>query len=420
MEEIGKGQVRVHFKTKQEQYAIPDIPYVIDETLTTAELNTFINTLLKQSGTTENNVDFDFLLTGEYLHGRLCDTLREKLISFESGVELEYVERFPAPEPQDCLLHDDWVSAVHTCGKWVLTGSYDCVLNIWNVKGKHMLTISGHNMPVKAVTWISIENNIGRFISCGQDARPNIWEWHMDSNSVNNLAVCKGHERAVDCVGMSPDNRRFATGSWDTMLKVWSLDDEPMSNTSKQMKLQTDKTKVPILTLQGHRENVSSVQWMDSNCILTSSWDHTIKIWDLNMEGVKNEVFGNKPIFDASYSKLNNLVVTASADKVLRLYDPRSNNTTVVRNTYLGHQQWVQSVMWSTTEEHLFVSASYDCQNKLWDRRSTKAPLYDLLGHKDKVMDIDWSNPKYIVSGGTDNYLRVYKFSNVTKTIEEN
>jgi len=75
----------------------------------------------------------------------------------------------------------------------------------------------------------------------------------------------------------------------------------------------------------------------------------------------------------------------------------------VVRNTYLGHNAWVQTVMWSTTEEFLFVSGAYDNQNKLWDCRSPKAPLYDLLGHGEKVLDIDWSNPKYIVSGGVDN-----------------
>lgn len=48
---------------------------------------------------------------------------------------------------------------------------------------------------------------------------------------------------------------------------------------------------------------------------------------------------------------------------------PLFTEGSVVRNTYLGHQQWVQTVMWSTTEEYLFVSGSYDNQNKLWDCR---------------------------------------------------
>lgn len=33
---------------------------------------------------------------------------------------------------------------------------------------------------------------------------------------------------------------------------------------------------------------------------------------------------GNKSFFDMSYSKINGMIITASADKNLRLYDPRS------------------------------------------------------------------------------------------------
>lgn len=64
---------------------------------------------------------------------------------------------------------------------------------------------------------------------------------------------------------------------------------------------------------------------MDAETILTGSWDHTLKIWDLHLEGIKSEISSNKSIFDASYSKLNRLIMTASADKNLRLYDPRTN-----------------------------------------------------------------------------------------------
>lgn len=82
--------------------------------------------------------------------------------------------------------------------------------------------------------------------------------------------------------------------------------------------------QTPILTLQGHREAVSGVQWINEESLLTSSWDHTLKIWDLAMEGVKSEISGNKSFFDISFSQLNGLIITASADKNLRLYDPRS------------------------------------------------------------------------------------------------
>lgn len=65
------------------------------------------------------------------------------------------------------------------------------------------------------------------------------------------------------------------------------------------------------------------------------------------------------------------------------------------------------------TEEFVFISGAYDKQVKLWDYRSTKAPLFDLSGHEDKVMAVDWSNPKYILSGGSDNSVRIFKSKKV-------
>lgn len=53
-----------------------------------------------------------------FCSSRLGGHLKERGISFEDTIEIEYVERFPSPEPQDCLLHDDWVSAVHTRNNW--------------------------------------------------------------------------------------------------------------------------------------------------------------------------------------------------------------------------------------------------------------------------------------------------------------
>jgi ribosome biogenesis protein YTM1 len=63
-------------------------------------------------------IDFDFLVCGEVLRVPLSDHLQERSVSIEVTVDVEYFERVPAPAPQDCLLHDDWVSAVHLKGGW--------------------------------------------------------------------------------------------------------------------------------------------------------------------------------------------------------------------------------------------------------------------------------------------------------------
>lgn len=374
------------------RYATPDTPMSIAANVNNLELNTLVNALLQESGDFLKAVDFDFLIAGEFLRYKLGDHLKERSISFEDTIEIEYVERFPAPEPQDCLLHDDWVSAVETRDNWILTGCYDNTINIWTTKGTHKLTISGHEAPVKAVTWVSLDASTGVFVSSSQDQTAMIWEWNISANTVDCVYACKGHERGVDAVAINPAGQLMATGSWDTMLKVWSAGthEEQDGVVSKRARSDTARTRTPMMTLQGHREAISGVQWMANDLVLTSSWDHTLKIWDLSLEGVKSEISGNKSFFGVSYSPLNGLIITSSADKNLRLYDSRSDRKysilssfssffivfffsksegTIVKNTYLGHSAWVQSVCWSKTEEHLFISGSYDNQVKLWDMR---------------------------------------------------
>uniref|UniRef100_A0A7G3APY8 Ribosome biogenesis protein WDR12 homolog n=1 Tax=Lutzomyia longipalpis TaxID=7200 RepID=A0A7G3APY8_LUTLO len=418
--ETAEGQLQIQLKTKQKQYAVPDIPYSIAGSVSTVELNTLVNTLLQEADSCHKGVEFDFLVAGEFLRVNLGEHLKQLGISFEDIIDIEYVERFPSPEPQDCLIHDDWVSAVKCRNDWILTGCYDSTLNIWTTKGEHRLTIPGHTSPIKAVTWISLDADNGMFVSTSQDQTAMIWSWDIAKNKAECLYVCRGHERGIDCVDVSGNGQKMATGSWDTMLKIWSASPEESADeaaAAKKARMEQGKARTPLITLQGHKEAISAVQWIDNDTILTGSWDHTMKIWDLSLEGLKSEIVGNKSFFDVHFSKLNGMIITCSADKNLRLFDPRGGKgaSHTVQSTYLGHTQWVQSVCWSSSEEHLFISGSYDNQVKLWDMRSPKAPLFDLSGHEEKVMDCDWSNPKFMISGGADNTVRIFKSKKVVR-----
>lgn len=142
--------------------------------------------------------------------------------------------------------------------------------------------------------------------------------------------------------------------------------------------------------MKGHKEAISGVVWSDKSELITSSWDHTLKIWDSELGGIKHEIPGNKSFFDIDYSQLSRSVITASADRHIRLYDPRSSGPyfninyfqfellnqfnyfpegSMVKSTFTSHTQWVQAVHWSTTDSNLFISGAYDNALKLWDTR---------------------------------------------------
>ncbi|KAL4713983.1 hypothetical protein ACJJTC_005614 [Scirpophaga incertulas] len=408
--EVTEVQLQVRFVTKQQQYAVPDSPYAIQSTVQSSDLNTLLNALLKEDNPTIKKIEFDFIISGELLCSSLAELLHEKCLSTEDTIEIEYIERFPAPSPQDCLMHDDWVSAVHAHGNWILSGCYDNSIHIWSSKGQHKLAIPGHTSPVKAVSWVHFSGEQGVFVSGSHDQSAMLWVWNVNNNSVDCVVTCRGHEKGVECLAVSADTLRFATGSWDNNISLWStsLSQDESAPVKKKSKPENGNSREPLTTLKGHREAVSAVKWMDYNTLLSSSWDHLLKLWDCELGGIKQEIAGNKAFFDADWSPLNNSIITASADRHLRLYDPRSTES-LVRTTYTSHTGWVQSVCWSITRDTLFLSAGYDGQVKLWETRSPRTPLYDLSGHEDKVLCCDWSNPSLLVSGSCDNTLRIFK-----------
>lgn len=101
------------------RYAVPDNPLAIQSNVLAAELNVLVNALLKETNPSiGKSLEFDFLVCGELLCCPLSEHLQEKQASTEDTLEIEYLERFPAPRPKDCLMHDDWVSAAHTTRDW--------------------------------------------------------------------------------------------------------------------------------------------------------------------------------------------------------------------------------------------------------------------------------------------------------------
>lgn len=133
------------------------------------------------------------------------------------------------------------------------------------------------------MSWLRKGDPSGGFVSCSHDLSAILWHWEPGTTEVHPKIILKGHERGIDTVSVSPNSARLVSGGWDTNLKIWSAsleqeDDEPPNKKSKGLTVRT-----PVHTLKGHKETISGSKWMDNSTVATSSMDHTIKVWDVEV-----------------------------------------------------------------------------------------------------------------------------------------
>ena len=417
-------QLEIRLVTTDKAIAVADFTLAVPANIDPKGLQSLVKKLLEENDNVDDEAfkekNFEFVVNEEFLRGPLDEFLEAKggSSTHECGLEIAYIESASAPEPKSSANHDDWVAGVACLDNVVLTACYDNTVNLFDAEsGAKRLTMPGHGGPVRAVAWIDANT----FASCGHDQVVLLRRWNAETNAVEAVNSCKGHERSVECIAVSPNKKHIASGSFDATLKIWGTtlqtrddDDIDGGETAKKKTKSDTPTRTPIVTLAGHKEAVSAVDWLDNGEIVTASWDHTIKIWSLEMEGMKSELVGNKSFFDLSYSPLNKGILTASADAAIRLYDARAESGGVlVKAQYTSHRGgWVTCVDWSRIKEELFISGGHDKCVKLWDSRSCKTPLYDLKGHEDNVLCCDWSQPEYVASGGSDSSMKIFKLNN--------
>jgi guanine nucleotide-binding protein subunit beta-2-like 1 protein len=219
----------------------------------------------------------------------------------------------------------------------------------------------------------------------------------------------KGHNGWVTCMKVGEEEvakdqyKEFLiSGSRDRTLLVWDLNEKSDVDEEREM---GSARKV----LKGHSHFVSDIDLsQDSRFCLSSSWDGSIRLWNLKTATTRKTLLGHgKDVLSVAFSPDNRQIASGSMDKQLKIWNIHGVcKFTVDQNP---HSDWVSCVRYfHDMKNPIVVSASFDKTIKVWDN-SVMALKHTFVGHKAQINTLDLApNTNFIASGGRDGKVNIW------------
>lgn len=216
-----------------------------------------------------------------------------------------------------------------------------------------------------------------------------------------------------------------------------------------------------LTTLEGHKSNVTSIQFQqDDKWLVSSGEDGTIKVWDIRTPNVQrnyktncpiNEVVihpnqgeliscdadGRIKIWDLSYNKCSATIVPEDADNSLQSLSVANDGSVLIAGNKKGHcyvwdmpnhtdatllsplakfrahTTFITKLLISQDSKHL-ATCSADGSARVWDISDLNNIILKqtLDGHKRWVWDCSFSaDSAYLVTASTDHFVRLWDLS---------
>jgi guanine nucleotide-binding protein subunit beta-2-like 1 protein len=233
--------------------------------------------------------------------------------------------------------------------------------------------------------------------------------WDLPANR-ENFGIAKkslcGHSHIISDVCLSQDGRFALTASWDNTMRLWNLD--------------TRKTEA---IFKGHTNAVKSAAFSpDNRLIVSGSDDKTIKVWntrgelkgDFAVNGPGRSNLGHTEWVSAvrfSPDASNPLVVSGGCDKMVKIWDLKTQNPTLAVN-HIGHTGYVNTVAVSP-DGTLCASGGKDGTVMLWDLNDPKH-LYSLEAG-DIIHTLIFAPNRYWLCAATETSIKIWDL--LSKTI---
>ena len=164
----------------------------------------------------------------------------------------------------------------------------------------------------------------------------------------------------ISAIAYSPDGNRLAVAN---NIGIWIYDAHSL---------------VELDLLTGHTETTTSTAFSpDSQTLASSSYDETVRLWDVNTGTLKSTLTGHtKWINSIAFSPDGTILAGGSSDKAVHLWDPVSGEH---KATLVGHTRTITTIAFSPDSKTL-ASGAWDNTVRLWDLATEKEKVA-LTGH---------------------------------------
>lgn len=319
-------------------------------------------------------------------------------------------------------------------GARLITSSGDKTCAQWDVAGRREL----RNLVLKHPDWVSsldLSPDGTMALTACDDGAVRLWRL-ADAKLVGTLQSPDG---IFNSVSFSPDGRTaLVTSSSDRTVKLWNLAGAGSDNATTETLLDFNKlggliwsaqfapdgrhvltiggndaelwdrqTRRPVVRFSPHGAVASANLSPDGKLLVTGSWDHSAKIWDVASGRAIRKLDGGHEgyINTAEFSPDGSQVLTASDDGTARLWDAQSGKP--LSTVFAGHGARVLSATFSPDGSEV-LTASGDKTARIWDR-ATGREKQALHGHAWAVLCGQFSpDGRQVITGSEDNSAKIW------------